>query len=1054
MNEKTRHLYGFGPFRLDPEECLLILDGAPVPLPPKAFEALLFLVENAGHLVDKDELMRRLWPDTFVEDGNVAKHVSLLRKVLSEATNGRDYIETIPKRGYRFVVEVRDLAHPGAGSQPSTVHDASLIGKKISHYRVLQVLGGGGMGVVYKAEDLKLGRAVALKFLPEELADSPAALGRFEREARAASALNHPNICTIYAVEEHEAQPFIAMELLEGRTLRDFIEEQQASAENKARQKHIQLKSFLDIVIQIAKGLEAAHGKGIIHRDIKPANVFITNHGQVKILDFGLAKLQESEGWDQAMPPQSEPAPSREGTIPVSFTLTGTTVGTAGYMAPEQVRGDKVVDGRTDLFSLGVVMYEMVTGQRAFPGESIPVLRNAILHDTPVAIRELNREISPRLESVVNRALEKDPELRFQSAAEMREQLELEADAANQERRPSGRGLWRVAAAAMVAVLVAATYWALTRHQVTNSTTPELKIRQLTINSSENQVSTGAISPDGEYLVYTDVKGMHILSIETGETQSVPRPEAKPNKGLIMEAAFFPWFPDGKNLLVDVHAPGNDWTSQGSSMWIIPVSGGSPRKLREDAVGDQIAPDGSLILFTTNKGRFNDRELWLMAPNGEHARKIAEVGENSWFSDLVWSPDGRQILYERIDGPTNGNVHSTNAYTILPITKEAESTAVPTSMTQDWLNALWLPDGRLIVSVREPRTVGVACNFWSLWLDRYSGKPISPRRITDEAQSCVNDPTVSKDGKRLAYQQISSHASLYMVDLEPGRSRGANVSHFTLTESSDYVQDWSADGKAVFFVSRRGGSSRLYKQPLNSDTPEELMSVADEIHDARVSPDGKWIVGLVSPPKGMTGNNVNEQLVRVSTSGGTPQVILQGYPIDQVLCSKQPASLCAVTEQSQDHRHVVISSLDLEKGRGSELIRFEVDPGEQNAYGDLSPDGTRFAFTSRGDPVVRIISLRGRPEVRIPMGNLDLVRSVNWTADGKGLYVSSTKNRGTELWSLDLKGKAALLWSNETGEAPSSTGLESNVARPSPDGRHIAVQAWITNSNMWMMENF
>jgi serine/threonine protein kinase len=364
MEEKTQHLYGFGPFRLDPKECLLILDGRPVPLPPKAFEALLFLVENAGHLVDKDELMRRLWPDTFVEDGNVAKHVSLLRKILSEATNGREYIETIPKRGYRFVAEVRDLADPGASSQHPAESGASLIGKKISHYRVLQVLGGGGMGVVYKAEDLKLGRPVALKFLPEELAGDAVALKRFEHEARAASALNHPNICTIYAVEEHEGTPFIAMELLEGRTLRELIAEQQASAENKSRQGHIQLGALLDIGVQVVEGLNAAHKKGIIHRDVKPANIFVTSQGQVKILDFGLAKLQESEARDSQPEPLVE---SRQASNPVlTLTRTGTTVGTAAYMSPEQVRGEKL-DARTDLFSFGLVLYEMAAGQRGRP---------------------------------------------------------------------------------------------------------------------------------------------------------------------------------------------------------------------------------------------------------------------------------------------------------------------------------------------------------------------------------------------------------------------------------------------------------------------------------------------------------------------------------------------------------------------------------------------------------------------------------------------------------------------------------------------------------------
>src|ERR1017187_9244940 len=258
MTLQTKHFYAFGPFRLDSEKRVLVRDGTPVLLAPKAAEALLVLVENAGRLVDKDDLMKRVWPDAFVEEGNLNKNIFLLRKVLGEWDGGCEYIETVAKRGYRFVALVNEVTHAEGNPQPQTSSGADLIGKKVSHYRVLEIVGGGGMGLVYKAEDLKLGRRVALKFLPEELASDPIALQRFEREARAASSLNHPNICTIYAVEEHSGQPFLVMELLEGETLRDFL----AAADPTSTP----LDRLLEIAIQIAEGLQAAHEQGIIHR--------------------------------------------------------------------------------------------------------------------------------------------------------------------------------------------------------------------------------------------------------------------------------------------------------------------------------------------------------------------------------------------------------------------------------------------------------------------------------------------------------------------------------------------------------------------------------------------------------------------------------------------------------------------------------------------------------------------------------------------------------------------------------------------------------------------
>jgi len=436
-----------------------------------------------------EEHRRREFLEQACKDDAVRREIEHL---LVLQTRAEDFLESP-------AVEVlaNTLAEGQLKAGSSTQDDLQLVGTTISHYRVLERLGGGGMGVVYKAEDLKLGREVALKFLPGHVPLDRSVIEQLQQEARAASALNHPHICTIHDFDEHEGRPFIVMEVLDGQTLKRVIAGKPLESNQVAR-----------LGMQIADALDAAHAKGIIHRDIKPANIFLTQRGQVKVLDFGLAKVQ----------------PSMDGTTVMTLSLCETRpfAGTLPYMAPEQLDGRKA-DRRTDIYAIGMVLYQMATGRRPFRDELTRGLIDEILHKLPPRPREINPRIPVRLEQIVLKCLEKDPANRYQHSKELFTDLEQLATPS----RLSVRS--QAAIAATMLILIVAGILAAPRlgwlARLASARSALAMARQITSNPMDDPVVRAAISPDGKYLAYTDLEGLHLRVIESGETHSIPLPE-------------------------------------------------------------------------------------------------------------------------------------------------------------------------------------------------------------------------------------------------------------------------------------------------------------------------------------------------------------------------------------------------------------------------------------------------------------------------------------------------------------------------------------------------
>lgn len=928
----------------------------------------------------------------------------------------------------------------------------SVIGATILHYRVIEKLGGGGMGVVYRAEDSKLDRSVALKFLSDDLAHDRLAMERFRREARAASALNHPNIATIHAIEEFGGHSFIVMELLEGQTLHQRI--------NAAP---VPLEELLELAIQIADALDAAHRRGIVHRDIKPGNIFVTDRAQAKVVDFGLAKRTRSRATEAV------DAMATMGLTEEHLTMPGVAMGTVAYMSPEQARGEEL-DVRTDIFSFGAVLYEMTTGRAPFAGTTSAVIFDAILNRPPTPIEQLNPQVPAALSQLISKALEKSQSARYQHASELLSDLKrlkrdldtgravvlLQSSKADVVRPgalagtvPTGQAvpgsrrnplqkawLWLGAASMAVALTATGLYWFRERQP---SAMPEIKVRQLTYNSNENRVRSGAISPDGKYLAYCDAKGIHIKLVTSGEVQTIPQPESLKNAHPEWDCAV--WFPDSARFLAASGAPGLP-----ASTWMVSVLGGPPRKFRENAVPESIGSDGSLIVFTSKDTPDGMREIWVTDVNGEQARKIYEAGDKHIFAGVHFSPDGQRLMFLRKE--TEGR----NGFVEVGDPKGGPVTTV---LREDkrWLMGeyMWLPGGRLIYSKLEERDR--VCNFWELPIDPTTAKPRGePKRITNWAGFCVRNLSTTADSKQIAFSRWTFEGAVYVAEFEAGGKRITEPVRLTLTEAWNSPSAWTPDSKAVIFRSTKEDLDGIYKQTLGTDTPEPIVTGLATFPFGHhfISPDSKYLLYPMRSRPGDMRSPTN--YFRVPLSGGPPELIVSAL-LGGIRCAAPSAKLCIVADSDSrfDWRHLKLFSFDPFKGPGAELITVDLVAAGATQESDvtdleLSPDGTQIALVRADIGRIYLRSLRDGSTRSLEVKGWPSFNGLAWTADSKAFLVTAHRQGVAVLLNVDLQGNPTTLWQKK--------GIDEMSAITSPDGRHLAMLQSSFSGNIWTMQNF
>jgi serine/threonine protein kinase/WD40 repeat protein len=999
---RPQRIIHFGPFELNVRAAELRKHGTRIRLHEQPFRILLMLLEHPGEVVLREEIRKALWPnDTVVEfDHSINAAIQRLRDALGDSADNPRYVETLARRGYRFIGTVEsaepELAEPN-------LDPSDLAGRTVSHFRVLEKLGSGGMGVVYRAEDLKLGRQVALKLLPMSADEAtPQMRERFQREARAASSLNHPNICTIYGVEEFASQPMIEMELLEGETLESRLGKGPLAAEKA-----------LPLAMQLAAALDAAHRKGVVHRDLKPANIMLTAQSSgtaVKVLDFGLAKMVR--------------APLLGDATATAISQVGMVLGTRHYMSPEQVQGQES-DARSDIFSFGLVLYEMLAGRRAFQGGTSVEVMNAILKEDPP---ELPETAPAGLRQVVADCLEKDPEARFETARDLLFALralaaEPASGVAARVVTRTGRKRWLVPAMAVAITGFAALSLGL---YLSRPEALDLSTYRFTPIATDAEVENfGSWSPDGKSIAYLKhIDGRPQVMVRN---LAAPTPTQLTRLGAGAQSAA-PFFSrDGEQIF---------FLASGA-LWSVAAVGGEPRQVLKDNIeAATLSPDGKTLAFLKTY-REDDRKyyggVWISSPPGAAPRKYHPGNYRALGgylgNYLRFSPDGSQIALSTVRVFGEGWMWSL-PWPDGPKAQPRRLFAGRTFVGPPHLD--WMPDSQhLCLSIDG-----------SLWLgDARSGKL---QRLTAAAGANANLPAVSPNGERVLFT-----ASLREWDLVEIPLDGSPPRPLLATERNEKSPSWSAAGDVMAYITDRSGDWEIWLRSADGKWERPVVRQSDFANDDLVDRRIGIFAAVLSPDGTRLAYVRRDKLWVSPVSGGRPSLAVTEGKTAPIVPSWSPDSRSIV--YSIPYEGMAVMRI------GSQQPPFHIpNSGVCECPPVWSPDG-RWIACGTEERTIFLVSPDGKERRSLPSPvRITYMGSVLvWSRDAATIYLASSLNGSSRLDALDLSTGRSRKTAEYGRELEFNSGttysLNGSLMR---GGKSFATTVLNSKVDLWILEGF